>query len=314
MKRTALVLGLPALMFGGLVTCTAISTTALPPSPSASSSDMCLPSLASGQQRQAPLGPEQQDNARRIIAVGQQRHLPPRAAQVALQAGLTESRLRNTPGGDRDSIGLFQMRPSQSWGTPQQLQNPDYQINKFYDVLLSTPDWDKGSPGETAQRIERSAFPARYDTVEQAAATLLSRVGGAVDPSGCGAPGSHDAQRPQVTAFATAQLGKPYAWGATGPDAWDCSSLVRAAWQQAGIALPRVSQDQFGAGTHVPIQQAQPGDLVFWASGHNPAAIHHVGLYLGGGLVLHAPDVGQPVRVQPLWDGGELVPTATRPA
>lgn len=312
MKRTALVLGLPALLFGGLVTCTALSTTAVPPTPS--SSDMCLPSLAGGPQRQATLGPEQQGNGQRIVEIGQQRHLPPRAAQVALQAGLTESKLRNTPGGDRDSIGLFQMRPSANWGTPAQLQDVNYQINKFYDVLQSTPDWEKGSPGEAAQHVERSAFPLRYHEVEQAAATLLSHVGGAVDPSGCGAPGSHDAGRPQVTSFANAQLGKPYSWGSNGPDAWDCSSLVRAAWQQAGIALPRVSQDQFGAGTHVPINQAQPGDLVFWASGHNPSAIHHVGLYIGANQVLHAPDVGQPVRIQPLWDGGELVPTATRPA
>lgn len=309
MKR-ALALGLPGVLFGGLVTITTLSTTAVPPT-SGASTGMCLPGLASGGHQAQHLGPAQQGNAQRIIAAAQQRHLPPRASQVALQAALTESHMTNVAGGDRDSIGLFQMRPSANWGTPDELGNVDYQINKFYDVLQSTPDWERLVPGEAAQRVERSAFPGRYHQVEQTAATLLSHVG--VDPSGCGS-GGNGGQKPQVVAFANAQLGKPYAWGSQGPDAWDCSSLVRAAWQQAGIALPRVSQDQYGAGQHVPVAQAQPGDLVFWGSGHNPAAIHHVGLYLGDGRVLHAPDVGQPVKVSPLWDGGELVPTATRPA
>ncbi|MGK4585978.1 NlpC/P60 family protein [Kitasatospora sp. HPMI-4] len=95
-----------------------------------------------------------------------------------------------------------------------------------------------------------------------------------------------------VLDFAYAQLGKPYQWGATGPGSFDCSGLTQAAWRAGGISLPRVSQDQWNAGNHVAKSDLQPGDLVFYFSD-----LHHVGIYIGNGQILHAPRTGEDVRI-----------------
>ncbi|MFJ9621399.1 NlpC/P60 family protein [Streptomyces sp. NPDC101181] len=99
----------------------------------------------------------------------------------------------------------------------------------------------------------------------------------------------------QAIAFARGAIGKPYVWGATGPDAFDCSGLTQAAWRAAGVGLPRTTYTQINAGQRVPRSQLAPGDLVFFYSG-----ISHVGLYIGGGQMIHAPRPGAPVRVAPI--------------
>ncbi|GAA3859833.1 C40 family peptidase [Streptomyces sedi] len=88
-------------------------------------------------------------------------------------------------------------------------------------------------------------------------------------------------------------LGAPYGWGSTGPDAFDCSGLVQWAYAKAGVSLPRTSQAQAGAGRRVPLDQAQPGDIVVYRSDAS-----HVGLYAGGGQVVHAPYSGAFVRYE----------------
>ncbi|WP_326598649.1 C40 family peptidase [Streptomyces sp. NBC_01803] len=110
-----------------------------------------------------------------------------------------------------------------------------------------------------------------------------------------------------AVAFAYAQLGKPYGWGATGPDAFDCSGLTQAAWRTAGVALPRTSYSQVGAGTRVPRARLAPGDLVFYFSG-----ISHVGIYVGNGQIIHASRPGTPVRLAPV--DSMPIAAATRPA
>ncbi len=95
--------------------------------------------------------------------------------------------------------------------------------------------------------------------------------------------------------FAYAQLGKPYGWGATGPNSFDCSGLTGAAWRTAGVSLPRVSQDQWNAGRRVARADLQPGDLVFFYSD-----LHHVGLYIGDGRMIHAPRTGKNVEILPI--------------
>ncbi|GAA1202998.1 Cell wall-associated hydrolase, NlpC family [Prauserella alba] len=97
---------------------------------------------------------------------------------------------------------------------------------------------------------------------------------------------------------AMAQIGKPYSWGATGPDSFDCSGLTSYAYDAAGISIPRTAADQqAGAGTPVSRDQLAPGDLVFSGS---PA--YHVGIYIGDGQMVHAPTEGEPVKVGPLQD------------
>jgi cell wall-associated NlpC family hydrolase len=101
-----------------------------------------------------------------------------------------------------------------------------------------------------------------------------------------------------AVAFARAQLGKPYLWGASGPSSYDCSGLTMAAYRSAGVWLPRVSRAQWGAGPHVGLGSLAPGDLVFFAHNPgNPGTIHHVGMYIGGGAMIEAPYSGARVRV-----------------
>jgi peptidoglycan DL-endopeptidase CwlO len=101
-------------------------------------------------------------------------------------------------------------------------------------------------------------------------------------------------------------LGAPYVWGATGPGAFDCSGLMQYAYRQAGVALPRTSQEQMNAGRHVALDQARPGDLVIYRSDAS-----HVAMYVGAGQVIHAPYPGARVRYDPV--GMMPITSVTRP-
>jgi cell wall-associated NlpC family hydrolase len=115
----------------------------------------------------------------------------------------------------------------------------------------------------------------------------------------------------RVILFAVSQLGKPYRWGAAGPDAFDCSGLSMMAYRSAGVAVPRTSQQQWAAGPYVPPGQERPGDLVYFAGSDGTAsAPGHVGVALGGGLMIDAPYTGARVRVEAIV--GEV--GFTRPA
>jgi hypothetical protein len=105
---------------------------------------------------------EQVANARTIAQVGWDRELPDRAVVIALATAMQESRLRNLDYGDRDSLGLFQQRPSQGWGTPAQVQDPVYAAGKFYDGLVRVPNWQTGELTLVADAVQRSAFPYAY--------------------------------------------------------------------------------------------------------------------------------------------------------
>ncbi|WP_037681249.1 C40 family peptidase [Streptomyces griseus] len=114
------------------------------------------------------------------------------------------------------------------------------------------------------------------------------------------APGSATAAAPNSRAaaavsYAFSKLGSPYVWGATGPDSFDCSGLVQAAYRSAGLSLPRTTYTQINAGRRVSRSELLPGDLVFFYSG-----ITHVGIYIGNGRMIHAPNPSAPVRLAPL--------------
>lgn len=114
-------------------------------------------------------------------------------------------------------------------------------------------------------------------------------------------------------AFALRQLGKPYQWGATGPNAYDCSGLVYAAYAAAGIHIARTTYQWRLDGPQVPLSEIQPGDLLFSAgSDGTPSNPGHVVMYLGGGQVIQAPQTGEDVQTDPLSLAGVVV--ATRPA
>jgi cell wall-associated NlpC family hydrolase len=117
----------------------------------------------------------------------------------------------------------------------------------------------------------------------------------------------------KAIAFAEAQIGKPYQWGATGPDSYDCSGLVYAAYAAAGITIGRTTFQWHQDGPAVPLSQIQPGDLLFSAgSDGTPQNPGHVVMYIGGGQIIQAPEQGQPVQLDPVDLNGVVV--ATRPA
>ncbi|WP_051551489.1 C40 family peptidase [Nocardioides sp. URHA0020] len=97
-------------------------------------------------------------------------------------------------------------------------------------------------------------------------------------------------------AFARAQIGEPYRWGAAGPDAWDCSGLTAGAWAAGGTYLPHYSVAQYEQSTSISASQLRPGDLVFWGSSNDPGSIYHVALYVGDGRIIEAPRTGVPVQ------------------
>nr|MDQ2729436.1 C40 family peptidase [Actinomycetota bacterium] len=97
-------------------------------------------------------------------------------------------------------------------------------------------------------------------------------------------------------AWAFSELGKTYVWGGTGPDIFDCSGLTQFSWNKAGLSIPRVAIDQYSYTVPVPLSGLRPGDLVFFGTD-----VHHVGMYIGGGLMINAPHTGSVVSISPIW-------------
>jgi cell wall-associated NlpC family hydrolase len=120
-------------------------------------------------------------------------------------------------------------------------------------------------------------------------------------PAPTPAPPSSGGGAQRAIAFAKAQLGDPYVWGATGPGSWDCSGLTMAAWRAGGRSLPHYSVAQYESTTPISASDLRPGDLVFWSSNGSPSGIHHVALYIGGGQILHAPRTGRPVAIDSMY-------------
>lgn len=139
---------------------------------------------------------------------------------------------------------------------------------------------------------DRTASPAPSETPSQASRPAGPRPTQEAVPASTGTSSSRGLA---ALAFARAQVGKPYIYGGTGPGGYDCSGLTGAAWRAAGVSLPRTSQQQYGVGRTVSVDQLAPGDLVFYYSG-----ISHVAIYAGGGQILHASRPGKPIGYDPL--------------
>ncbi|MGC9499915.1 heavy metal transporter [Streptomyces sp. WG7] len=142
--------------------------------------------------------PEQAANAATITAVGTARDLPERAVTIALATALQESSLRNIDHGDRDSLGLFQQRPSQGWGTPEEIMDPAYSAGLFYEHLVEVPGYTRLPLTVAAQRVQRSGFPQAYAKHEPDAALLAAALTGrsAATLTCEGRPGAARAQGP----------------------------------------------------------------------------------------------------------------------
>lgn len=190
-------------------------------------SETCVATADGGS---AQLVPEQASNAAVIAAVAVRRGLPSRAATIAIATAMQESKLRNLRFGDRDSIGLFQQRPSQGWGTEAQILDPVYAAGAFYDALVKVKDYETRPLTEVAQEVQRSAYPTAYARHEAEARALAAAFTGTVPaaltcdldpPSKAGSPaavvaalGDHTGVSGQVAgSTVTAELPAARAWG-----------------------------------------------------------------------------------------------------
>ncbi|SMQ18392.1 Cell wall-associated hydrolase, NlpC family [Streptomyces sp. Ag82_O1-12] len=160
-------------------------------------------------------------------------------------------------------------------------------------------------------RQQAAQQKAREEAAQQQdSGSSSSGPGSGSSSSTAPADSSYATKADKALAFARAQVGKPYVWGAVGPGSYDCSGLTQAAWKAAGVTLPRTTYDQVNAGTTVPLSQARPGDLVFFYDD-----VTHVGVYIGNGMMIHAPKPGTYVREESIYyDGESAIHSVVRPA
>jgi peptidoglycan DL-endopeptidase RipA len=283
--------------------------------------------------------------ARQIIDVGHKRNMPDTVITSALSVGLVESNLKNLAServpesknypndgiaaGDFDSVGVFQQRRStQSAGVDiKTAMDPVWQANTYYDHVEKQPGWRTADAGQIAADVQAPREDLRYkygERMGEAQALLrtygASSAGAAGEGGGCGTPGTGTPPGPagslakKAVAVAMAQRGKPYVWGAEGPDSFDCSGLIRYAYLQASggtVSLPHYTGDpgnpgQLAVGVEVPDQKSlQPGDIILYNGSRTQAS--HVGMYIGNGQIVQAQTEGVPVLVTPISGGGEVV-------
>ena len=262
----------------------------------------CGPVVTAGGQTIA-LDTEQLTNAKTVINTGRSLRVPGRGLVVAVAAALQESTLQNLTWGDRDSVGLFQQRSG--WGSFSDRTDPPTAAAMFFTGgkagqagLVDIADWSRMSIGAAAQAVQRSAFPNAYDKWEPLARTLVTSVIGDVS-LGCNE--ALNASLPtgavgKMLTVALAQQGDPYVWGATGPDAFDCSGLVVYSWGQAGYRVTvRTAAQMYDNSTPVEAGSEQPGDLLFGE--FTAAGAGHVMIVVRPGLAVQAPSTGRTVEV-----------------
>ena len=263
------------------------------------------------------------NNAQIIYQVGVALGVPQYGDIIAVATATQESKLTNLDYGDRDSLGLFQQRPSQGWGTAAQIMDPLYASTQFYNALLKVPDWQSLPLTAAAQDVQESGFPDAYAQWQTIATEIVGTLSGTSAacatsdgdgqtttsptqlPGGYTLPAGTPVQVVTAVKYTIARLGLPYVWGGTGPDGYDCSGLVMEAYLAAGISLPRVTTQQVFSGTPIyDPSQLKPGDLIFTAgSDGTNAAPGHVGMYIGDDMVIDAPHTGAFIELSK-FDGG----------
>jgi cell wall-associated NlpC family hydrolase len=231
-----------------------------------------------------------------------------------LQA-LAENDARAISSADRSTSAVEQTQNSLSALLAQQDQLTAQVSDAATAVQQSLATQQAALDGANAQVVAAErAYQAQLDAAAAAAAAAALQQAEANAIAAGLATHAGPAALAAITAAAT-QLGKPYVYGGSGPDSWDCSGLTQWAYGQVGVDLPRTAAEQYAAvPLKVPLGQLVPGDLLFWATDiTDPSTIHHVAIYLGGGMMLAAPHTGLDVQVQPVYlDGyiGAVRPTA----
>ncbi len=165
---------------------------------------------------------------------------------------------------------------------------------------------------ETALVAARQAYLAAQAAQRAAAAAAAESQDSS--PTWSAGSGASATQGDIAADWALTQIGKPYQWGGAGPESYDCSGLTMVAWEHAGVQLGHYTGWQWDSGPHVPLDQLQRGDLVFYATDtSDPSTIHHVGIYIGNASMVDAPYTGAFVRVDSIYQPG-LMSTGVDPA
>jgi cell wall-associated NlpC family hydrolase len=187
------------------------------------------------------------------------------------------------------------------------------------DALLAARAAAQNTATQLAEQRQKGLAEqqAEEEAAQQAAQAQQSSNGGGGSGSGSGSGGSQSGggQAPSYATdvaaralqYALAQLGKPYKWGGTGPDSFDCSGLAMRAYESAGIDLPHFAAFQYQASHPLSYGQLRPGDLLFWATNANDSnTIYHEAIYLGGGRMVQAPKTGWNVMISDMWMWGPI--------
>jgi hypothetical protein len=228
--------------------------------------------------RNVSFSPEQTANAATITAIALKRGLPARAATIANATAIVESKLRNIRFGDRDSLGLFQQRPSQGWGTEKQILDPVYATNKFYDALIKVDGYQSMVITKVAQEVQHSGFPQAYADHEEEGRILASTLAGH-SPGGIGCrldAATVSAPAATIAARLTAQLGVPTtvaggnvrATGRNAREAWAAGSWAVAHAEADGITSITVGNRTWTRG--------RGADALEWHPATKPIAANSV--------------------------------------
>ncbi|MDJ0465415.1 hypothetical protein [Streptomyces sp. H27-C3] len=253
----------------------------------------CTVRPAEGDGATYEISPEQAVNAATISAVGTSRGLPERAVTIALATALQESALRNIKHGDRDSLGLFQQRPSQGWGTEKQILDPGYSAGKFYEYLEKVPGYSRLPLTVAAQRVQRSGFPQAYAKHEPDAALLAAALTGR-SPASLTCTAARDAQvgKPaDVRAALVRDFGSDVLPGTRAVGAGATANLGGST-AKATVTVPVPTQAAGVAGTARGAGGERRGwELAHWAVAHSSALRIERVTY--GGRVWTAGDSGK---------------------
>jgi len=157
------------------------------------------------------------------------------------------------------------------------------------------------------QAAQQAAEASQASNSNSGSGGSSSGGSGPAEGIGAGVPPYASSLAAQALTFALAQLGKPYKWGGTGPDSFDCSGLTMRAYESAGIDLPHFAAFQYQASHPLTYSQLQPGDLLFWATDpHDSNTIYHEAIYLGAGRMVQAPKTGWDVMISNMWMWGPI--------
>jgi cell wall-associated NlpC family hydrolase len=157
-----------------------------------------------------------------------------------------------------------------------------------------------------AQRVSVQLEQQRQQGLAQEAARRAAQAAQAAS-SRYSVPAYDGSLASRALAFAYAQLGKPYVWGAVGPYSFDCSGLAMRAWEAAGVYLPHFAAFQYQASHPIGYGDLRPGDLLFWATdGSDSDTIYHEAIYIGNQQMIQAPRTGENVEISPMWMWGAI--------